>query len=213
MGRARAVGRDVVFNVVWIGDVFRFLYPFVSSLLAHSDARVRFVANGCTPASVEAMHHYASTGDGRVCEVLEVSPDLVIPHGVALDQVLSTRDDGPLFAVIDSDIKATGPFLPDLLRPLNDPADPAVAVTAGRAVWSEPVPAPLDTPWIVGGMFTRADGFVYGSVYAAIYRRDALDAMTQRWSVGFGTGGQGLDIPGTELAPAAAQHLRDNGHP
>ena len=40
---------DLVFNVVWTGTVFPFLQYFVASQIAQSEARFRFVANGCPP--------------------------------------------------------------------------------------------------------------------------------------------------------------------
>ncbi len=36
-----------VFNIVWTGRVFAYLRYFVASQIAHTDARFRFVVNGC----------------------------------------------------------------------------------------------------------------------------------------------------------------------
>lgn len=180
---------QVVFNVVWTGDVFDHLSTFVASQMAHSGARYRFLANACPPAQIDAMQAFASQRPGRVVEVLEVSTDRMVRHGDALDLVLRTRDDGELFALIDPDILARGSFLPLFLAQLADHD----AVTSGKEVWSDHNIRPADHPGVNGEYFFDQDGFVFGSPHLAIYRRAAVEETVQRWGVGFSSAGN--DIP------------------
>jgi hypothetical protein len=189
----------VVFNVVWTGAVFDQLSPFVASQLAHSDARVRFIANACEPGQLEAMERFAAANPGRVVEIVEVSRDRMVRHGDALDLVLRTSDDGPLFALIDPDIVARGPFL-DRFRVLLVDHD---AVTSGKELWSDRSIRPADHPGVNGELFFDHDGFVFGSPHFAIYRRGPLEATVDRWGVGFSTAGNDL----SEVARARLEEL------
>jgi hypothetical protein len=193
---------DLVFNVVWTGSSFTYLYPFVSSLIDHSEARFRFVANDCPPDQIARMEAYAEVRPDRVVDVLDVSPDAMIRHGLALDAVLAARDDGPWFSLIDPDIMASGPFLGGFLDVLavDD------AVTSGTEVWSDDNYMPEDKIGLAGEyFFRRSDGYVYGSPHLAIYDRAALDETLGRWHVGFGSAGD--DIPA-----AARSRLAEAGH-
>jgi hypothetical protein len=181
--------RDVVFNVVWTGTVFPYLRHFVASQLAHSDARFRFVANGCPRDQIELMDRWASAHPGRVVEVLDVSPTAMVAHGVALDAVRASRDDGELFAFIDPDIAATAPFVSVFTSLLRDGC---VVVTSGTEVWSDDNLVPVGHPGVAGQHFVGRDGFVFGSPHLAIYDRRALDETTARWGVGLGSAGPEL---------------------
>ncbi|MEZ5178286.1 MAG: hypothetical protein R2746_08375 [Acidimicrobiales bacterium] len=136
---------SLTFNVVWTGDVFTYLHPFVSSQLAWSRARFRFVANGCPPEQVAAMEAYRARHPDRVVEVMDVSPEVMVAHGVALDRVRAQRDDGEHFCLIDPDIKAGGPWLdefcgwparPRRSRPGGRCGPPATCCP--RATWASP---------------------------------------------------------------------------
>ena len=177
-----------VFNVVWTGNVFPYLRPFVASQIAQSGARFRFVANGCPVDQIECMERYAAEHADRVVEVLDVSSEM-IPHGAALDRVRDRRDDGEFFCLIDPDIKANAPFLADFAGLL---ADGCAAVTSGKEIWSADNFVPAGSKGVAGQHFFDRDGFVFGSPHLALYRRDALEATAQRWNVGFGSGGDKL---------------------
>lgn len=178
----------LTFNIVWTGTVFPYLQHFTSSLLAHSEARYRFVANGCPPDQLALMERYRSRHPDRVVEVLDVSPDVMVAHGVALDRVRAQRHDGDHFCLIDPDIKANGPWLHEFTA-LLDGHD---AVTSGREVWSESNVVPVDHPGVAGEFFYDRAGFVFGSPHLGLYRREALDDTTARWGVGLGSGGPEL---------------------
>lgn len=178
-----------MFNVVWTGTVFPYLRYFVASQLAQSDARFRFVANGCPPDQIELMERWAAAHADRVVEVLDVSTTM-IAHGVALDAVRASRDDGELFAFIDPDIAAKAPFLSVFTSLL---VDGCVVVTSGAEVWSDDNLVPEGHPGVAGQHFVGRDGFVFGSPHLAIYDRRALDETTARWGVGLGSAGPDLD--------------------
>lgn len=211
-----------VFNVVWTGEVFHHLQLFVASLIEHSDAQFRFVANACPPGQIDAMERFAARHPGRVVEVVEVSSQVMLRHGEALDEVFRTRDDGELFCLIDPDIQATGPFLAmfDELLAHHD------AVTSGKEVWSDHNIRPEAHPGVNGEYFFDQDGYVFGSPHLAVYRRAALVDTLQRWGVGFGSTGKDLpDAARDRLAEAGRGYwvydtakvvnilLQEDGHP
>ena len=197
---SRVPEADVVFNVVWTKTVFDHLHPFVTSQLEQSEARFRFVANGCPPEQIAAMERYAQRWGGRVVEVLDVSPEEMVAHGIALDRVRACRDDGPLFALIDPDIKANAPFVTDLLIHLEG----AVGVTSGTELWTSDNVVPEGAVGVGGRHFFTPSGFVVGSPHLAVYRRDALEATSARWDVGIGSAGP-------EVSEEGKQALRDVG--
>ena len=47
-----APDEEFVFNIVWTGKVFTYLRYFVASQIAQSEARFRFVVNGCPPEKI-----------------------------------------------------------------------------------------------------------------------------------------------------------------
>ncbi|NLD77352.1 MAG: hypothetical protein GX643_11870, partial [Acidimicrobiales bacterium] len=93
--------------------------------------------------------------------------------------------DGELFAFIDPDILARGPYL----APLLDRLTSASAVTSGREVWSEHNTRPAGHLGVNGEYFFDQDGYVFGSPHFALYRRHDLEEVVDRWKVGFSTDG------------------------
>lgn len=180
---------SLVFNVVWTGDVFPYLRFFVESLLAKSEARFRYIANGCTPSSIKAMQSVQSKSPERIVEVVDVSPDAMVAHGVALDAVYPYDDGSEFFAFVDTDIWARAPFVSDLFDDLLS-GGPVDAVTSGQEVWTESNVVPDNHPGVGGRHFYRSDGYVYGSPHLAVYRRRALDRTFADWGVGFGAASQ-----------------------
>src|SRR5690606_17868307 len=106
---------------------------FICSLVHTGEARFRLVANGCDPRSLALMEGYATAHADQVVDVMDVSPSEMVAHGVAMDRVRATRDDGELFCFVDPDIKATGPFLAPFLDVLRTHS----AVTSGKEVWTD----------------------------------------------------------------------------
>lgn len=183
---------SIVFNIVWTGTVFTYLRPFVETQLAHTDARFRFVVNACPPEQIALMEAFAAQRPDRIVEVLEVSSDVMITHGAALDRVRTQRDDGEWFALIDSDILVKGPFLGDFVAKLDAGVD---VVSSARGIWSETDVIPDGHVGVDGQYFFNADGFVFGGPHFAIYRRAVVDATADRWDIGFGSGGPDIPAP------------------
>ena len=186
-----ATEADVTFNVVWTGGSFGYLQYFVASQIASTRARFRFVVNACAPSQIEEMERAAARLPDRIVEVLVVTDELV-GHGLALDAVRRCRDDGPVFAAIDPDIKANGPFVEPLLALL---VDDVVAVSSATEVWSTTNVVPEGHVGVAGEHFYDRDGFTFGGPHLVLYRRDALDATCDRWGVTLGSAGPELQAP------------------
>jgi hypothetical protein len=181
---------EFVFNIVWTGEVFTFLRYFVASQLAQSQARFRFVANGCPPEQIDLMEGFAKEHPDRVVEVLDVSPPpQIVAHGVALDRVRAQRDDGRFFCLIDPDIKAKAPFLDEFSDLL---AEGYAVVTSGKEVWSDDNLVPIGNVGVAGEHFVDRNGFLFGSPHLALYDRAVLDETAARWGVGLGSAGPDL---------------------
>lgn len=189
-----ATEADVTFNVVWTGGSFGYLQYFVASQIARSRSRFRFVVNACAPSQVEEMERAAARHPDRIAEVLVVTDELV-GHGLALDAVRRCRDDGPVFAAIDPDIKANAPFVDDLLALLTGDV---VAVSSATEVWSTTNVVPEGSWGVAGEHFYDRDGYTFGGPHLVLYRRDALDATCDRWGVTLGSAGP--EIPGPARA-------------
>jgi hypothetical protein len=188
-----------VFNVVWTGSVFTYLRYFAASQIAQSDARFRFLGNGCPPEQLELMERFADRHPGRIVEVLETSVAMV-NHGAALDAARETRDDGEFFCFVDPDILARGPFL----REFADALDGGCAgVTSGRGIWVDDDKVPPGHPGVAGEHFYSQDGFLFGSPHFAMYRRAPLEATIRRWGTTFVSAGGDLSDEGKERLRAA----------
>jgi hypothetical protein len=197
--------RELVFNIVWTGDVFTYLQYFVKSQIAQSDARFRFVSNGCPPDQVAMFERFAAEHPDRVVDVLDVteaSDKTMVAHGVALDRVRRVRDDGDHFCLVDPDIKANRRWVSELAGLLSESC---VAVTSGKEVWSDDNLIPVGHVGVPGEFFFSQDGFVFGSPHLAIYRRAAVEETAERWGVGFGSAGP-------DLSDRAKKKMADMGH-
>ena len=172
---------DLIFNIVWTGEVFHHLRWFLLSLFDQTSCRYRFLVNNCTAASIREMEEFAAAYPDRVVELMECPYGWMVPHGPALDLALDNRDDGEFFCFIDADIKASGPFLGDFLDRLGS----LDALTSGVEVWTDVNTLREEEPGVGGRHFYDHDGFVFGSPHFAMYRRSALDATRERWDIGF----------------------------
>lgn len=148
------------------------------------------------------MEHFAAAHPERVVEVLDVSSPQMIPHGKAIDRVLELRDDGELFCLIDPDIKARGPFLAEFAERLDGGC---AGVSSGRGVWTDSDVVPEGHPGVAGEYFFSQQGYVFGGPHFAAYRSELLRETTDRWGVGFASGGP-------DLSDEAKARLADEGH-
>jgi hypothetical protein len=190
-----------VFNIVWTGSVFPYLRSFVASQLRHTDARFRFVANGCPDDQVALMEEFAAARPDRVIEVF-VSSRPMERHGTALHTVLEARDDGEFFCFADPDILAEGPYVGEFAAALNDGC---TGVTSGKGVWTDDVTVPPGHPGVPGECFYSQDGYLFGSPHFALYRRAPLLETMSQW-------GARLDSAGGDLPQATKDALVAAGH-
>jgi hypothetical protein len=198
------LGNRFVFNIVWTGKVFTYLRYFVASQIAHSDADFRFVVNGCPPDQIALMERFAASQPERITDLHVVSTEMVA-HGVALDAVRRTRDDGDFFCLIDPDILARGPFVADFAAVLTGST---AGVTSGRGVWRDDDVLPRGQKGVSGEYFYASDGFLFGSPHFAMYRDAPLEETLARWAIGFGSAGPDLsDEAKAYLAEAKRRYL------
>ena len=172
---------DVVFNVVYTPRTFRYLRWFVASLVEHSDARFRLVANGCGEDEVGQMRELAQRLPDQIAGVVILTGPKTMGHGDALNELFERHDDGRYFAFVDSDMKANGPYLEQLLTPFP----PAAAVSSGLPGWSGTNVLPENATGVGGNTILGRDGFVYGSSYLAVYDRAAVAQQRARRGIGF----------------------------
>jgi hypothetical protein len=188
-----------VFNVVWTGSDFTYLHHLVASQLRHSEARFRFVANGCPPDQVRLMESFAAASDRRVIDVF-VSSATMDRHGAALDAVLAARNDGEFFCFVDPDILAERPYLPEFAEALEGGC---AGVTSGKGVWTDDVVVPPNHPGVPGECFYSQDGYLFGSPHFAMYRRGPLQEAISRWGAGFCSAGADLSQDAKDTLAAA----------
>jgi hypothetical protein len=205
----RPAESSFVFNIVWTGTVFPYLRYFIASQLRHSDARFRFVANGCPRDQLELMKQFAATHGDRVVEVF-VSSASMQRHGLALDGVLEARDDGDFFCFVDPDILAERPFLGEFGEALERGC---AGVTSGKGIWTDDATVPEGHLGVSGEHFYSVDGYLFGSPHFAIYRRAPLRETMSHWGVGFGSGLGDLDQPAKDALTSAGHNywLYDTG--
>jgi hypothetical protein len=172
----------VTFNVVFMPGSVRRLLPFGLSLLRGSGVRVRLVANCCAAEEVELLRE-AEAADPRV--VHHVLPSgRPIEHGIALNHLFATFPLEPEFAIADSDVIASGDFMPSLLPSEPHPA----AVFAAPPAWSVDSDTAVDpgTEFLSGRKRHLSDNPSIGNSYFAVYRRAAVEPLLRTLPRGFG---------------------------
>ncbi len=163
------------FHIVYTAGTIASLLPFAFSLLRSPAARFLLVDNGCGPDESQCLRSVADS-EPRFSYYRLPFPD-VAPHGTALDHLLE-RCTERFFAILDSDIMATGDFLSELAdRPTR-----FGAICSAWPIWiedGESVCAASQT--FVGGPYRQlSDGTEVGGTGCAIYDRTALeDALGQ----------------------------------
>ncbi len=162
------------FHVVYTAGTTEILLPFAWSLLQSHGARFLLVDNGCAPAESARMQQ-AANAENRF-SYYRLPFDRVVRHGIALDHLLA-RSDESTFAIIDSDILATGDFLAEL----EDRPSTCGAICTGWPVWIEDDEAICDPaqPFLGGPYRALADGTAAGGTGCAIYDRAALRAALE----------------------------------
>jgi hypothetical protein len=159
------------------------LLPWSLTLLRDPAVRLRLVSNGCGRREVALLERAAAGHDGVSVHIVAGGGKGPLGHGESLN-LLFERFDEPLFAMADPDVIASGPFLADLLGPLE--GGDALAYT-GSPVWV----TEADTTVQPGRTFLSAnlraerDGTPLGTTFVAVYRRDLLEPVWRGIPRGF----------------------------
>ena len=169
------------FHVVYTAGTIDLLLPFAFSLLQSPTARFVLVDNGCLSEESEQMRRVADA-EKRI-SYYRLPFEHVVRHGVALDHLFE-RSNEPQFAIIDSDILATGDFLAEL----EYAPGTCGGVCSGWPVWIEDGESTCsrEQPFLGGPYRTLADGTAGGGTSCAIYDRAALGAALREIEAGLG---------------------------
>ncbi|MEL7148863.1 MAG: glycosyltransferase family A protein, partial [Bacteroidota bacterium] len=160
---------EVLINVIYVRGTVDRLLPFLTSLVNHSLCQFRLISNGCLAKEQALLQQYADH-----CErasFFDLKTPNVLPHHDVLMRLLPLEQ-GPVFAFLDSDILAKGPFLKQLLEASTNHQ----AVFTGFPLWHERNELKMRREFkILGGRFLHSHHeMLYGFSYAAIYRTAPL---------------------------------------
>lgn len=159
------------FHVIYVGGTTARLLPLAFSLLRAPGARFVLVDNDGAPEESRQLRCVADSEPRFSYYRLPFAG--TVRHGAALDHLLE-RGSEPTFAILDSDVLASGDFLADLARP---PAGWG-ALCTGWPVWIEDGEAVCDDdqPFAGGPYRVLRDGTAIGGTSCTVYDRGALRA-------------------------------------
>lgn len=184
---------SMLVHVIYTPGTVDALSPFAETLVRHSTARFRLVANACGDDEVATLRRLASRHADRV-EVVDLGVAAMIGHGRALDRLLADLPAGEeTFVFLDSDIFASGPVDLELLRPRDGEAGRCSALPLWHHLADRFVPAGHRT--LAGRHLVLPDGSTVACTYAGSYRTDVLRATCDRWGVSLRTY-QADEVPG-----------------
>ena len=166
------------------------LLPFVFTLLQARYARFVLVDNGCETEERERLERVA--GSESRFDYLRLPGESIMSHAQALAFLLSRGHDR-WFAVLDSDVLASG----DFIQELDFPEDGCAGVFAAPAVWRLPCLAqtPVGTAFLGGASDRLRDGTAVGLTHAAIYDRVALRTAVDKLPRSLSNGSWSRVIP------------------
>lgn len=192
----------ITFNVIFMPGTPSRLLPFALSLLQGTGVRLRLVGNGCGARDVDLLRAAARTSERLSHHLLPGSAPL--EHGLALNELFA-RFPEPHFAIVDSDVIASGDFMADLW-PL---APGQAAVFSASPVWATDADTvvPRDCTFLAGRQRVLHDGTPVGNTYLAIYERAALEPLWRTAPHGFGVHQRSM-LPRSVQASLAARGWR-----
>lgn len=155
---------SLTLHIIYTAHATRPFTLFALSLLRHTPCHIFLVSNGCTPAEEDHLQQLARDHPRLSFQSLSVATPLL--HGHALNR-LHDHCQEPLFAFVDSDIYAVGPFMP---------ADLSGAVTCFL---------PPAAFWTQREQRFQQERHRFGCTYLAIYHDELLRDIRRRWNVGF----------------------------
>ena len=177
------------FNVIYTPGTVATLRYFVPTLIRHTRARFRLVANGCSAREQHQLARLALTSDQLEYHLFPSRK--IRNHGIVITHLLQLED-GDLFCFMDSDIFATGDFVAELGPHLEGQA----AFFSGRPIWSNATDQVAARGVRFCGPHNQSEsGVTVGSTYFAIYRRPELLDVIEWSGLNFEKVTAFLDIP------------------
>jgi len=160
---------NIQFYIIYLPNTVRYLTPMVQSLLKWSNFSFCLVANGCAFEEQKELQIFTQT-NSRL-SFLSLPFKKIIRHGEALN-FLFQKSESSVFAFMDSDIFASGVFLPSLMEALNKND----GVFSGRPLWASKKEGilPKDSPMVFGRYHHTTNGLCLGNTYFALYHKAAL---------------------------------------
>lgn len=188
-------------NIVYTPGTVAMLGFMVRSLLHWSDCSFRLISNACLPPEQRFLKNLAE-GHPRLT-FCALPTHSLWPHGRTLDYLHRLTPDD-LFGFLDSDIFATGEFLPALTAQLKNHA----AVFTGAPVWARSADQIMPADFqVASGPYNRtATGTHIGCTYCAIYDNRALRRLLAATAVSFSEATR-AEIPAAWRAPLATLGL------
>ena len=174
------MNNPLTFHIIYTPNTVRCLLFFVESLLTWSDCSFRLVANGCSAEECLMLQRYCER-NVRLSFV-QLPTDGCLPHGVALDLLQSCNRD-PYFCFMDSDIYATGEFLPAFAPYLDKCSGIFSGMPLRFPAAGQTVPKAKE---FLAGPFTHTENqLCVGTTFFAIYDNTRLTAIRQQTGIGF----------------------------
>lgn len=171
---------DLTFHIAFVQGTVQHLLALTWSVIENSGCRFRLVSNGCDSRENQLLRQLANESP-RV-EFHNIPTHKPLRHGILLDQLLQLETSN-YFAFMDSDIYATGPFLPSMLSAASN----AKAIFSCMPIWCrgsmESVPQGFR---LLKGFHNRLpNGFKIGSTYFAIYDKITLRNLIEETGISF----------------------------
>lgn len=171
---------NLTFNIIFVPGTVRSLQFFTRSVIRYASCRFRLISNACSDAENALLHEIAEQSES--VEFYDLGLSQPMRHGLLLDH-LQRREQSGVFAFMDSDIYATGDFVPFI----TDEIAIAQALFSCPPVWcNEAMQVALDGGTQLKGYHNRLyNGSVIGSTYFSVYDNTVLGALIEETNVSF----------------------------
>lgn len=174
------IEESLIFNIIYIPGMTKYLKPFVSSLLNSTKCRYRLVSNGCVREEQRLLEAYCS--ENPRLEYFLLSSDNIVTHCKALT-ILQEMEDSDYFCFMDADIFSSGPFLEEFLPYLKQYS----GVFSAYPIWCDAKYQliPNDWPDMGGRHIISSDGVCLGGSYFAMYDNRVLKGFIKSTGINF----------------------------
>ena len=171
---------ELQFNIIYTPHTAEYLLPLLDSLLQWTDCRYRIIANGCDADEQALLQAHCET-DERFDYLLAPGEEMT-DHGSMLNW-LQAETDSDWFCFMDSDIFASGEYLPHIAACMQE----CDVYSTGHPLWYAPedIALPPSFRRLHGIHFGTTDGKRLGGTYFAVYNNRVLGAALQKYGVDF----------------------------